>query len=258
MILLCTVGFAALSIGASGTYILNDLFDISDDRKHPRKKFRSLASGRISILNGGLLAICLIAVSIISSYFLNSKFFVILLIYYFLTLSYSFVLKRYILIDSILLASLYTLRVIAGAQLTNVELSFWLMSFSIFIFFSLALIKRCTELQLLENIGKKYAEGRDYNTLDISSLRSMGISSGFLSVIVFAMYINSTDVLSLYSNPKILWLICPALLYLVNRLWIKTGRGEMHDDPIVFALEDRASQLIVAIVVCLILISTYL
>jgi 4-hydroxybenzoate polyprenyltransferase len=148
------------------------------------------------------------------------------------------------LIDVLVLAGLYTVRVIAGGEVVNVTPSFWLLAFSIFLFYSLALVKRCSELVTVEGIGSESAGGRDYRVTDLDYLKVMGIASGCLSVIVVALYINSPDVIMLYSSPKVLWLICPLLLHWINRLWLKTGRGEMTDDPIVFALGDRGSQCI--------------
>ena len=258
LVVLCFFGFVALSVGASGTYVLNDLFDLHDDRKHPRKKTRPIAAGSIPIVNGIIVSITMMASGLIFSWFLGVHFFLAVLFYYLVTFSYSFIFKNYVLIDSILLASLFTIRVIAGATLIDVKISFWLLAFSIFFFFSLALIKRCTELQLLQGMGRKASEGRDYNTADLVTLRSIGITSGLMSIVVFALYINSDAVGQLYAHAEYLWLACPALLYLVCRLWVKTGRNEMHDDPIIFALKDKGSLLMFMLIVALIVIATYL
>jgi 4-hydroxybenzoate polyprenyltransferase len=167
--------------------------------------------------------------------------------YLILTLSYSWYFKSAALIDTILLASLYTIRVITGAELICVDLSFWLISFSIFIFYSLALLKRVTELQDVKSRKTVAVAGREYTFQDLASIRTIGISSGFLSIVVFALYINSSDVLMLYSRPQVLWLICPIILYWINRIWLKTGRNEMHDDPIVFTIKDKGSLVMFAV-----------
>ncbi len=258
IILKSFVGFLAMGLCASGTYILNDLFDLPSDRSHPRKKNRPFASGDLSIVKGLLLSALLLVVGVTASFILNKVFLFFVLTYLFITFLYSFVLKKYVLIDTILLASLYTIRVIAGAELIHVHLSFWLLAFSIFIFYSLALLKRVTELQVLDKSGIASAKGRDYHFRDTESLRTMGIASGLLSVIVCALYINSSDVLLLYKEPRVLWLICPLLLYWINRLWLKTGRDEMHDDPVVFAIKDHGSQTIFFITGLLLYAATYL
>lgn len=255
MILKSVVGFLALCFCASGTYILNDLFDLNSDRNHPRKRDRPFAAGDISIVKGLILSSLLLTTGVFSSYLLGSSFGFIVTGYIVLTLAYSLFLKTYALIDTILLASLYTIRVIAGAVLIEVNLSFWLLTFSVFIFYCLALLKRVTELQTLNKAGNEKIKGRGYTLQDENSLRGMGISSGLLSIVVFALYINSADVLSLYPRPQILWFICPLLLYWINMLWLKTGREEMHDDPIVFTIKDRSSQVIFVLIAFLLFVA---
>lgn len=238
------LGFAAFSLCASGGYLFNDFLDLTSDRSHPRKRNRPFASGDISLLWGSLLMAVLPLIGLSIAFFLNWKFFIILLIYLTLTLAYTLLLKTYMLIDVLVLAGLYTIRVIAGGEAMNVTLSFWLIAFSIFIFYSLALIKRCSELFTLDKIGRESAKGRDYHVTDLDYLHAMGIASGYLSIIVVALYVNSPEVTVLYSRPKVLWLMCPLLLLWISRLWLQTGRGEMTDDPIMFAMRDRVSQYI--------------
>jgi 4-hydroxybenzoate polyprenyltransferase len=216
-----------------------------------------LAAGDISIFSGVMMLIGLIVSGLTISFFLSPNFFICVLVYMIITLTYSLVLKRLVMLDVISLASLYTIRVIAGTVLINVQMSFWLLAFSIFLFFSLALVKRCTELQVLNNNGKDAAKGRDYLYKDLPTLRSMGIAGGFLSVVVFSLYMNSSDVLSLYSKPQILWLICPILLYWISRMWILTGRDEMDDDPVVFAIKDGVSLVVLTLVALLVLVASY-
>ncbi|HEX3019237.1 MAG TPA: UbiA family prenyltransferase [Chitinispirillaceae bacterium] len=241
MFINCLLGFLAFSLCASATYIINDLFDLTSDRLHPRKKNRCFASGELSALRGILLIGFLGFSGLSLSFFLPVHFNFYLYIYIILTLIYSFFLKTQVMVDVLTLAGLYTIRIFAGAQLIGVNVSFWLFAFSVFLFFGLALIKRCTELKLILNSGKQDVNGRNYGSNDLQTLRSMGITSSFISVVVFALYINSNEVLSLYSNPDLLWAIGPALLLWINRLWIKTGREEMHDDPIIFTLRDSVS-----------------
>jgi len=244
MVIKGITGFIAFSLCASGGYLFNDLLDLPSDRNHPQKRNRPLASGDISIVSGSILMIVLLLTGLSIAVFIEWNFFGILIVYLALTLAYSIFLKTYMLIDVLILAGLYTFRVIAGGEVMNVTLSFWLIAFSIFIFYSLALVKRCSELFTMDKIGSESTKGRDYRVTDLEYLKVMGIASGYLSVIVVALYVNSPDVARLYSRPKVLWVLCPLLLHWISRLWLKTGRGEMTDDPIVFALRDRVSQLI--------------
>lgn len=253
----CIAGFFAMSLCASAAYILNDIMDLRADRHHPVKCRRPFASGDISIVNGVFLSAVLLIIAISISFLLSTSFGLIVLVYFFITSAYSFYLKKIALLDTIILAGLYTMRVIAGALIINVRVSFWLLAFSVFIFYSLALLKRVAELNELSRSGENSAKGRGYSIKDIQILQQTGITSGLLSIVVFALYINSSAVLSLYSSPMILWFICPLILYWINRLWLKTSRNEMHDDPVVFALKDRCSMVLFVLAGILLVISTY-
>lgn len=248
-------GFVSFSFCASAGYLFNDLLDLPSDRAHPRKKERPLASGRIPILDGSLLFITLLLTGLALALVINWNFFLLLMFYCLISLSYTFLFKSYVLIDVLVLAGLYTLRVVAGGVLADVRLSFWLLAFSIFIFFSLALVKRCSELVSLSKANVQYAGGKDYSVSDMDYLREMGIASGYLAVLIVAFYINSPDVKALYSHPEALWLVCPALLYWISRVWLKTGRGEMTDDPIVFSIKDRGSRIVALGIVIIILLA---
>ncbi|VAW65920.1 Integral membrane protein [hydrothermal vent metagenome] len=243
-ILLTTLAFVMFGLTASSVYLLNDMLDLESDRRHPRKRNRPFASGKLSLATGVFLVILIPFITLPISYFISIEFFIILVLYLILTLAYSFVLKSYVLIDAIMLAALYTIRVIAGAGVIQVMPSFWLLAFSMFIFISLALVKRCSELYTLKEMNRLSTEGRDYEVSDIPVLQSMGLASGFTSVLVIALFINSPEVIVRYSHPQLLWLMCPALLYWISRVWLKTQRGEMHDDPIVFSIKDRGSQFV--------------
>jgi 4-hydroxybenzoate polyprenyltransferase len=182
-----------------------------------------------------------LGISVILAYQLPKSFGFILGSYYLLTIAYSFKLKQVVLIDIITLAALYTARIIAGAMAISVPLSFWLLLFSVFLFFSLALVKRYAELDLRQRQGKLKAVGRGYHIEDLPILHSIGTASGYLCVLVLALYINSPSVLALYKHPEIIWLLCILLLYWVSRIWLKAHRGQMHDDPVIFALKDKTS-----------------
>jgi 4-hydroxybenzoate polyprenyltransferase len=173
--------------------------------------------------------------------FLPQDFLIALAVYYVITVMYSFKLKRIIMLDTITLAALYTMRIIAGTLLIQVAFSFWLLAFSMFIFLSLAFVKRYTELVSIIAEGAKTMAGRGYHSEDDSMISSFGAASGYIAVLVFALYVNSPEITELYTTPHILWLACPILLYWISRVWILAHRGEMHDDPIVFAVKDLQS-----------------
>ncbi|BCN27301.1 UbiA family prenyltransferase [Vibrio alfacsensis] len=233
--------FIAFSFLASATYILNDLLDIESDRAHSKKKYRPLAAGSITIKDGVVMGFILLSIALGISLFIGANFTLVLLSYLLLTVLYSFKVKQYVAMDVVTLALLYTIRILAGAAAIGVVASFWLLAFSIFIFLSLALVKRCSEIQTMETDGKTRAKGRDYTVEDYAVLNSFGASSALLSVLMFCFYINNNVLTNQYQQPDILWLIVPALCYWLMRMWIKTHRGEMHHDPIIFSLRDRGS-----------------
>ena len=249
------LAFVSFSLSASATYLLNDLLDLSADRRHPRKSQRPLASGDLSLVPAVGLMIGLMAAGLALAAVVSHEFQLILLLYVGLTVCYSLYFKTLVLIDVILLASLYTLRILAGTAAIGVALSYWLFAFSMFLFLSLALVKRCSELQSMQETGLDKASGRDYRVTDLSILSGMGIAAGYLAVLVLALFVNSPHDLSHYSHPNRLWLLCPPMAYWVSRLWIKTSRGEMHDDPLLYSVRDRASWIIVAMMTAIALSS---
>jgi 4-hydroxybenzoate polyprenyltransferase len=226
---------------ASSVYLLNDLLDLQADRAHPRKSRRPFAAGHLSILTGMWLVPALLVAAVLIAMLLPPRFQLVLATYYALTLAYSFALKGLVLIDAMALAGLYTLRIIAGAAAVSVPLSFWLLLFSVFLFLSLALVKRFAELDSLRRQMRLKAVGRGYHVEDLPILQSLGAAAGYLSVLVLALYINSPDIEALYRRPKVIWLLCVLMLYWVSRVWMCAQRGRMHDDPVVFALKDRVS-----------------
>lgn len=243
---LASAAFLAFGLVASSTYILNDLFDLAADRHHPRKRRRPFASGELSAGAGLVASLVLLAAGLWISLWLPAAFVFSLLAYLAITLLYSFRLKRVASLDVVLLAGLYTLRVVAGGWATGIELSFWLLAFSMFIFLCLAFAKRVAELidmrrRITAAGGQMPAariRGREYGLEDIPILQVMGASSGYLAVLVLALYIDSPDVATQYGNPHLLWLIAPLMLLWVTRLWLVTTRGYMNDDPVVFAIKD--------------------
>lgn len=241
------LAFVAFSCVASATYLVNDLLDREADRQHPRKRHRPIASGEVSVAVAVVAALALLAVATAISFALEPLFAACIAVYLATTLAYSFKLKRIAMIDVIVLASLYTLRVVAGNSALALELSFWLLAFAMFIFTSLALVKRVAELVVLRGSDRTRAAGRDYAIDDLPVLLALGTASGLLSVLVLALYVNSDASRALYSTPIALWLLCPLLLYWIARTWLVTQRGAMHDDPILYAVRDRVSLAIAAL-----------
>jgi 4-hydroxybenzoate polyprenyltransferase len=241
------LGFLAFGLCASSVYLLNDLLDLPADRQHASKRHRPFASGSISIVHGAALVPGLIIAAIGVTLWLPTAFLGTLGLYYALTLAYSFRLKRMVLLDVLVLASLYTLRMMAGGAAVSVPLSFWLLAFSVFLFLSLALVKRYTELLPLYKRSQTHVAGRGYQAADLETLAQFGITSGYMAVLVLALYVNSEAVKVLYAHPQIIWLICPLGLYLVSRIWLLARRGALHEDPVVFAIQDRQSQLLVVL-----------
>lgn len=251
------LAFIAFSLCASGLYVMNDLLDLPADRKHRSKCNRTFAAGNLPLSWGVAICPTLLVLACLVSLFLPWHFFVILLTYVILTTSYSFHFKTRVLVDVFFLASLYTIRLIAGHEATEIEYSHWLTGFSIFFFLSLALIKRGSELVLLRETGQLKTEGRGYYTSDVSTICTLGMVAGGLSVLYLAMYINSSEVNKLYSNPDVLLSLCPLLFYWLGRLWLLVDRGHMHHDPVVFALTDRISYYIAVLVFIIIAVSKF-
>jgi 4-hydroxybenzoate polyprenyltransferase/phosphoserine phosphatase len=238
---LSALAFLAFSMVASGVYVLNDLLDLGPDRAHPRKKNRPFASGVVPVAHGTLMAPALMVAGLALSLPAGMPFVVVLLAYMVLTTAYSLYFKRLIVIDICLLAGLYTIRIVAGGAATGIPLSVWLLAFSTFFFFSLAAVKRQAELVDGVNAGQVSARGRGYQVGDLQLVENMATASGYVSVLVMALYLNSPDVLNLYGHPQALWGICPVLLFWISRMVMVTHRGEMHDDPVVYAMRDRVS-----------------
>lgn len=242
--------FFAFSTCASAVYIINDLLDLESDRQHIRKRKRPFAAATIAVKTGALMAPMLLAFSLTVALFLPERFIWVLLIYFAVTLAYSIDLKRRAVVDVMVLAGLYTMRIIAGSAATVITPSFWLLAFSMFIFLSLAMVKRYSELLVTLQQKKEEAAGRGYMVGDLPVLMAMGVSASMMSVLVFAFYLNIPEVNAMYPDKKWLWLISPMLLYWLSRIWMKTHRGEMDDDPIIFAIKDKQSLIVLALCAC--------
>lgn len=240
--------FVSFSLIASSVYLINDMLDLQADRAHPRKRLRPFAAGAIPLSHGLVLApVLALSALAVALAFTPLMFVGVLGVYYVTTFAYSMVLKRKLIIDIITLAGLYTLRILGGAAAAVVTLSPWMLAFSMFLFLSLAAVKRQAELMDQARDGRDKTPGRGYRTDDLPILRGIGLSAGNAAVMVFALYINSPVVRSLYTWHQALWLVCPLLLYWVYRMVMMTHRGNMTDDPIVYAATDRISQIVIAL-----------
>ena len=237
------LAFLCFGLCASSVYILNDLLDLRDDRHHARKRSRPFASGKLSI-QSGLIAFpaLLITAFTLARWQLPLAFTTGMVVYYVLTLAYSLSIKRRMVVDVITLAALYTLRIVIGAVALDIPLSFWLLGFSMFIFLSLAFVKRYAELFQVHAAGTRgKARGRGYFSDDLQMIGSLGAASGYMAVMVLALYINDARTTQLYTRPELIWFACPLLLTWISRVWMLAHRGRMNEDPIIFAVRDRTS-----------------
>ena len=234
-------GFALFGCCASGLYILNDLLDLHSDREHPWKKERPFAAGRISVLEGLIVSMILLAAALGLGLCLNLQFGCALFGYGALTMLYSLYLKKLALIDVFVLSSFYSFRILAGALISATPLSQWFLAFSMFFFLSLAMAKRYSELLHASDLVKAGNSGRGYHTGDRELLLALGVGSSFSAVVIFSLYVHSQDVRLLYSSPEILFLLCPIVLYWLSRNWLLAHRGELKEDPVALAIRDPVS-----------------
>lgn len=238
------ISFVVFCATASTVYLLNDFCDLNSDRRHPKKKNRPLANGTLLPYLGVQLILAMLALAALGAMMLPHNFTSVLLTYFILTCAYSFHLKQVVVLDIVLLAGLYTVRIIAGGAAAGIPVSKWLLGFSMFMFFSLACVKRFSELLAVRERKQEALHGRGYQAADIEQLSTFGAASGYLSVLVLALYVSSPDVSALYTHPSVLWLLCPVVLYWISRTWLLAHRGEVNEDPIVFALSDKVSYLV--------------
>jgi 4-hydroxybenzoate polyprenyltransferase len=249
--------FVAFSLAASSAYVLNDLHDVRADRQHPLKRLRPFASGRLSARAGVFLAVvCLVAAFAVAAPLLPVKFTAMLGLYVALTLAYSFYFKQKLLVDVFVLAGLYTHRVLAGGAAVGVVVSPWLLAFCIFFFLSLAFAKRYTELRRVQGSAGTQVAGRAYQLEDLEVIGTVGPTSGYMAVLVLALYINTSTAVTLYRRPFLLWATCPLILYWLTRVWFLARRQSLTEDPLLFSLKDRISLLVAGGVALLIVLAT--
>ena len=248
--------FAAFCAAASGVYVINDLLDLKSDRAHPRKRLRPFASGRLPI-SFGVLGPILLLIGLAIAVHVSLLTGAVVAAYVGVSISYSWYLKTQPLVDVFTLSLLYTLRLCAGQVALEVEPSMWLLSFSGFVFLSLALLKRVSEYRAIADSGSPYDTRRGYSARDLDMLKSMGISSTFASSVVLGLYINSENAALLYPNRILLWGIVPILLFWQTRMWLAVTRGRMTDDPIVYAASDWVSNLCLALVFAVAILAVY-
>jgi 4-hydroxybenzoate polyprenyltransferase len=235
------------SLCASAGYVFNDLLDLDADRIHPAKAKRPFASGALPTIFGFPIFIALLLVSFsLALSFLPTAFVTMLALYFVGTVTYSLYLKRLLLLDVLVLAALYTHRILAGGIASSVRVSAWLLGFSMFLFTSLAFAKRFVELHALAN--DEQVKNRGYSRVDLPMVTGMGTASGYVAALVFMLYVDSSTVRAAYREPSLLWLVLPALLYWLGRVWLLAGRGQMQEDPVKFALSDRNSLTCVALI----------
>jgi len=251
------IAFFAFSLAASATYLVNDILDLDSDRAHSIKRFRPLASAQVTISSALIIAGACLMTALGMAWMVSTQFLEILVLYLIITTSYSWILKQYVLIDVIVLSLLYTIRIIAGSIAISVITSTWLLAFSLFFFFSLALVKRCSELVSLDKAGIDATSGRDYRVGDLTVLWPLGIGAAICSVVVFGLFISSEETVARYASPHILWLIAIGLIYWLSRLWLKTTRGEMHHDPVVYAIKNSTSRTVILLMVAIMIAAHY-
>lgn len=246
------LAFAAFCLTASAMYLVNDLRDLEFDRAHPNKRHRVIASGALSPRVAMIAVVVLLAAGLGIAYSVSLELLEYLAVYGVLSFIYSVWFKRRVFLDVLALSALWTIRVLAGGVAARVEVSDWMLALCVFLFVGLALLKRYADLGLMAAKDATSAPGRGYVTADRDLLRSMGVTSGYMAVLVLALYLTSPQVTRLYESPRLLWLVCPLLLYWIAHMWFLAHRGAIQDDPIVVAARDPASYVVGALIVLLV------
>lgn len=248
------IAFISFSLISSCVYIINDILDIKNDIDHPLKKTRPFASGDIPILNGLILASVCFFLGLLIAFYVNKIFMLIVILYFIFTTLYSYSLKSFAILDIILLSLFYLIRILSGGIATDTIISFWLLIFSFLIFLSLASIKRLSELNYLSSKSLDF-KGRGYSYGDLPLITGISLSSGYLSILVLALYIDSDVSIILYKSPQLLLLVCLVLFYWISRLIFLGLRNEIRNDPLLFAFKDKISWLCLFLIGLVIFVS---
>jgi len=249
--ILSTKAFIIFSLVASSIYIINDIVDIKSDQKHPYKRNRPLAAGLININQCKYIIFSLLFFCIFFLIDTNKNFLILIISYFIISNLYTFIFKKYVVIDLLILASLYTTRIIGGGLITDISISIWLLSFSVFFFLSLAAIKRQIEITNFKKNKKVRIAGRGYIVSDQKIINMIVVCSGYMSILILVLYINSPQVINLYSSPSILWGICLIMLFWISRIMLMSSRKKIEDDPIVYAIKDKISYICLLLILCI-------
>lgn len=234
--------FVAMSLLASGTYLLNDIADLDADRAHHTKCNRPLAAGFLPVRTAWIAALGLCAAGIAIGFWIGLRSGMTIAGYLTLTLAYSYFLKRYALLDVLVIALLFTTRILVGMMIISPELSYWLLNFSVFLFTSLALMKRDAELVNMRARDQNQSLGRGYVAVDREFVFTIGVATAVASQVIFALFVSSLiENGRQYSSPFFLWIAQFFLGYWLLRLWLLAHRGQMLEDPIVFTMRDPIS-----------------
>lgn len=249
--ILSTKAFIIFSLVASSIYVINDIVDIKSDQKHPYKRNRPLAAGLININQCKYIIFSLLFFCIFFLIDTNKNFLILIISYFIISNLYTFIFKKYVVIDLLILASLYTTRIIGGGLITDISISIWLLSFSVFFFLSLAAIKRQIEITNFKKNKKVRIAGRGYIVSDQKIINMIVVCSGYMSILILVLYINSPQVINLYSSPSILWGICLIMLFWISRIMLMSSRKKIEDDPIVYAIKDKISYICLLLILCI-------
>lgn len=254
------VAFVAFSMLASAIYLLNDIKDVEADRRHPTKCKRPLAAGEITATQAYAAVPALLIAAFSTAWLVPQPkiYLLALAAYLVLALTYLLVLKRKLLVDVLGLASMHTLRILVGNAAAAIPVSSWLLAFSMFLFLSLALVKRYAELRITQDQSGLKSAGRGYHAEDIEALSQLGMASGCTCALIMALYVDSAAVKQLYRHPEVIWLVCPIILYQMARIWFLARRGQMPDDPLVFMIRDWRSQIMGLLVVAVMIVAAVL
>ena len=249
------LAFVAFGCCASSGYLFNDLIDLEADRHHPQKRFRPFASGDLPLTYALLAGPALLVAGCVLGSLVSSVLLAVLLFYCAMSAVYSLYVKQIVILDVLLLAGLYTVRIMAGSAATGIWPSHWMLAFSTFLFFSLALVKRYSELAIMKRVDGAAARARAYEPGDGELLAAMGIASGYLAVLVLALYIAADKARALYSRPELLSLLCPLLLYWISHVWLTAHRGNMPHDPVVFTTNNWTSRILMILMVAVVVLA---